>query len=159
MARSYPQDWLKAHDTDHTAKVGQFTSRPRTSENVEGSFAPATVLEDDEMARKLENIIRHRRARQEHFPDGFFADPAWDILLNLALARLQQQRVCVSSLCVGAQVPTTTALRWIKHMTETGWLVRKDDPLDARRKFVDLSGESWARMTAFLEQVGNEIST
>lgn len=159
MARPYPQDWHKAHAAEHGATVAQFPSLPAASERVEGSSVPAIVLEDDGTERKLESIIRHRRARQEHFPDGLFADPAWDILLNLALAQHQQRRVCVSSLCIGAQVPTTTALRWIKHMTETGWLVRKDDPLDARRKFVELSGKSWAKMTAFLEQVGNEVST
>src|SRR5688572_19873572 len=104
MARPYPQDWRKAHTADHGAVVAQFPSLPTVGQSQEGSSVPIVVSEDDEMERRLESIIRHRRARQEHFPDGLFADPAWDILLNLALARHQQRRVCVSSLCIGAQV-------------------------------------------------------
>ena len=84
-------------------------------------------------------IIRARRMREQFLGPDLFADPAWDILLDLYAARLEEQRVAVSSLCIAAAVPATTALRWIKTLTEIGLLVRTADPHDGRRVYIELS--------------------
>jgi DNA-binding MarR family transcriptional regulator len=57
-------------------------------------------------------------------------------------ARLEGRTVAVSSLCIAAAVPPTTALRWIRTMTERGLFVRHSDPRDGRRVFIDLSDEA-----------------
>src|SRR3546814_2543305 len=75
-------------------------------------------------------MLRQRRMREQYFPADLFADPAWDMLLDLYAARLEHQPVSVSSLCIAAAVPATTALRWIKTMTEAGLFVREADPQD-----------------------------
>jgi DNA-binding MarR family transcriptional regulator len=90
----------------------------------------------------IQGLIRARRLRGRFFSEELFADPAWDILLELLLAEVGQWRVPVSSLCVAAQVPTTTALRYISSMTETGLLCRRADPTDGRRVFVELSPQA-----------------
>lgn len=54
-------------------------------------------------------------------------------------SRLEGGQVAVSSLCIAAAVPTTTALRWIKLLTDGGLLVRVPDPQDGRRCFVALA--------------------
>ena len=77
--------------------------------------------------------------REQFLGQDLFADPAWDILLDLYAAQLEQQRVAVSSLCIAAAVPATTALRWIKTLTEMGLLVRTADPHDGRRVYIELS--------------------
>ena len=41
-------------------------------------------------------------------------------MFYLMAARLEQQRVEVSSLCIAAAVPPTTALRWIKALSDAG---------------------------------------
>ena len=84
-------------------------------------------------------IIRARRTRDEFFVPGLFADPAWDMLLDLFAARLQGEPVSVSSLCIAAAVPQTTALRWIKVLTDHGLATRADDPQDGRRVFIQLT--------------------
>ena len=61
-------------------------------------------------------MIRARRLRARYFPEDLFADPAWDMLLDLLQAEIAQLRVPVSSLCIAAAVPATTALRWLKTM-------------------------------------------
>ena len=61
------------------------------------------------------------------------------MLLDLLQAELAQHRVPVSSLCIAAAVPATTALRWIKSMTDAGLFLRRADPHDGRRVFVELS--------------------
>lgn len=95
-------------------------------------------------------MIRARRLRDHYFRSDLFADPAWDILLDLFAARLEGQRVAVSSLCIAAAVPATTALRWIKTLTDMGLLVRSADPQDGRRVYIELSTEAAEGLQAFL---------
>jgi len=47
-------------------------------------------------------------------------------------------------------VPPTTALRWIKTMTDAALLERKADPADGRRIFIDLSDKAATAMEAYL---------
>ncbi len=95
-------------------------------------------------------VIRARRLRDQFFPEGLFADPAWDMLLDLMAARLEGNRVAVSSLCIAAAVPATTALRWIKLLTDQGLLVRRADPQDGRRVYIELADETALALTAYL---------
>lgn len=87
----------------------------------------------------VKKALKARRLRDRYFNAELFADPAWDILLELFHAELAKYRVSVSSLCIAAHVPATTALRWIATMTDTGLLHRRQDPNDARRVFVELT--------------------
>lgn len=101
----------------------------------------------------IRDIIRARRLREELFGAGLFADPAWDILLDLTAARIEGRSVAVSSLCIAAAVPATTALRWIKQLTEAGLLRRVADPDDGRRVFIELTDRAAAAMTAYFAAV------
>ena len=94
--------------------------------------------------------------RDRFLPGDLFADPAWDMLLDLIAARLERTRVAVSSLCIAAAVPPTTALRWIKTMTDAGLLVRAADPFDQRRVFIELSDETATAMIDFLTAARRE---
>lgn len=112
----------------------------------------ATNGEDEALdASFIRSIIRVRRLREHFFKGDLFADPAWDMLLDLMAARVERQRVAVSSLCIAAAVPPTTALRWIKGLCDQGLFVRVADPEDGRRVFIELSSETAARMEAFLK--------
>lgn len=104
-------------------------------------------------AMVIRDIIRARRLREELFGAGLFADPAWDILLDLTAARIEGRSVAVSSLCIAAAVPATTALRWIKQLTEAGLLRRVADPDDGRRVFIELTDRAAAAMTAYFAAV------
>jgi hypothetical protein len=99
----------------------------------------------------IRSIIRARRLRDHFFRAELFADPAWDMLLDLMAARVERQRVAVSSLCIAAAVPPTTALRWIKTLCEQGLFVRVADPEDGRRVFIELSTETATMMEAYLK--------
>lgn len=103
-------------------------------------------------AGRVRSMIRARRARAQFFPGDLFADPAWDILLDLTAARIEGKPVSVSSLCIAAAVPPTTALRWIRTLTDAGLLVREPDPHDGRRVYVALSDGAAEAMQAYLAQ-------
>jgi DNA-binding MarR family transcriptional regulator len=97
----------------------------------------------------IRELIRARRLRDELFGPGLFADPAWDILLDLTAARIEGRSVAVSSLCIAAAVPATTALRWIKQLTEAGLLRRVADPDDGRRIFIELTDQAARTMMVY----------
>jgi hypothetical protein len=97
--------------------------------------------------------IRARRLRGRYFEEDLFADPAWDILLDLFEAELTQRRISVSSACAAAAVPATTALRWITSMVKRQLLVRRNDPLDARRVFVELAPSASLSMRRYFGDI------
>lgn len=110
-------------------------------------------------AADVRKAIRARRLRDSLFAEGLFEDPAWDILLDLYAAELETAQVSVSSLCIAAAVPATTALRWIGRMTDTGLLDRRPDPFDRRRAYVVLTRSAREKMDGYFALlVQNQIS-
>ncbi len=118
---------------------------PPGSDTPLGAEVPPPILPG-----KLREMIRLRRMREDMFESDLFADPAWDMLLDLMASRLEDKPVSVSSLCIAAAVPATTALRWIKLMTDRGLLVRNADAADARRIFIALSEDTANRLHRLL---------
>jgi hypothetical protein len=143
----------------------------------DGSRAPASPFIEDHMhspvrgfhaeadtavvapvsATQVRTHIRHRRLRDEYFGPDVFADPAWDMMLDLYAARLERLRVSVSSLCIAAAVPATTALRWIKTLTESGLFERREDPHDGRRIFVALSDPATQAMHRYFNRIASDV--
>ena len=52
--------------------------------------------------RLVRRILRQRQQRVRFFEGDLFADPAWDMLLDLTAAREEDKRVSVTSLCIAA---------------------------------------------------------
>ena len=102
-------------------------------------------------AADVRRDINARRSRDQFLPGHLFADPAWDMLLELYAAELDQIRLATSSLCDRAAVPATTALRWISTLAREGLIDRRSDPLDARRIFVRLSSKGVSCMEAYFQ--------
>jgi len=103
-------------------------------------------------AEQVRAVLRARRLRDQILSPDLFADPAWDILLDLMASHLEGVKVSVSSLCIAAAVPPTTALRWIRQLTESGLLVRHADPADGRRIFIALSTEGVDAVTRWFAE-------
>lgn len=105
---------------------------------------------------RIRALLRARHKRAQFFGPNLFGDPAWDILLELLAARLEGRQISVSSLCVAAAVPPTTALRWIRSMTDGGLLVRTADEDDGRRVYVKLSEHATSRLEDYFNSVAAE---
>ena len=108
--------------------------------------------------RLVRRIIRQRQLRARYFDGELFADPAWDILLDLTAARAEHARVSVTSLCIASGVPPTTALRWIAQMTQAGLLERVEDETDRRRAFIALSDTASDAMARYFMELGREAA-
>jgi hypothetical protein len=136
---------LSVNDDDRQGRTGGF------SDAMIGYAAEPIFVEAHPVsASEVRATIRLRRLRDQFFTGEMFADPAWDILLDLMAARLERAQVAVSSLCIAAAVPATTALRYIRSMTDTGILMRVADPTDGRRVFIELSDTAANGMTKYL---------
>lgn len=108
-------------------------------------------LPDPRLVRK---IIQQRQLRARFFDGDLFADPAWDMLLDLTAARVEHVRVSVTSLCIASGVPPTTALRWISQMTDAGLLERIEDETDRRRAFIQLTDKAIEAMSRYFHDLG-----
>lgn len=91
-----------------------------------------------------------RRRRDRHLPGDLFGEPTWDILLDLYVATRENRPVPTTSACIGANVPPTTALRWLRILEARGMVEREEDSRDGRRTFVRLSARGLAAMDDWL---------
>lgn len=104
------------------------------------------------LCERIRRIIKLRESRRKLFDESLFADPAWDMLLELYLARLEGRIEYVSSICIASGVPSTTAIRWIKTLEQQGWIFRRPDLTDGRRCFLMLTPKGEIAMQRFFEQ-------
>ena len=122
------------------------TAGPRSSgtSNTAGTeISPAPV----------DRIFHARRARSRYLPEELFAEPAWDMLLDLLRCELRGRRLSTSDLCLAAGVPGTTALRWISAMVQKGVLIREPDRHDGRRVFIKLAPDASAALRRYFAEV------
>ncbi|WP_164155602.1 helix-turn-helix domain-containing protein [Sandarakinorhabdus rubra] len=108
------------------------------------ALSPAMLLD------RAEKLYRLRRLRGRHFDERLFGEPAWDLLLDLFIQGERGAAVSVSSACVAAAVPTTTALRWITTLVRNELIDQTPDQMDGRRKFIKLSQRGRRMMIEFL---------
>ena len=91
-----------------------------------------------------------RRRRDAYFDTTLFAEPAWDMLLDLYIAECEHRKVAVLTACLGAAAPQTTAIRWMRVLEENGLIRRETDRNDARRIYVRLTEPALRMMRSLL---------
>lgn len=89
----------------------------------------ATSIDYANLAKRIYDA---RRERERVFNEDMFADPAWDLLLDLFVKSARSEQVSISSACQGANVPEATALRYLKALTEKKYVERSSHPNDKR---------------------------
>ena len=146
-------------DGDNEGSVFRFETpkRPFNGQNPDAEdrlIRPAKPpLPDPRLIRRM---LRQRQLRARFFDGELFADPAWDMLLDLTAARAEHKRVSITSLCIASGVPPTTALRWIGQMVDTGLFNRIEDDTDRRRAFIALSDRAAEAMARLFIEIGND---
>ena len=112
---------------------------------------PAALAEGErlELARTFYQL---RRRRGFYFGEDNFSEPAWDMLLDLYVAELEQRPICVSSACIGAAAPQTTGLRWLCALESQGLIFKEADASDLRRSFVRLTPLAILKMERLIDE-------
>jgi DNA-binding MarR family transcriptional regulator len=122
----------------------------RGAQSATSMRAPSRSLSPVNPAVRVQQIIRLRRMRERYFGADLFADPVWDMLLDLMAAHLEGKCVTVTSVCAAAAVPSATAQRRLKALTSKGLVVRTGDPDNRRRIYLSLSKEAQHAMVELL---------
>lgn len=102
---------------------------------------------------RIEEAQRARRGRANFFNPRLFADPAWDMLLELYAADVSYRKIAVFQLCAASGVPATTALRWIDALIKEGLVTRSPDPRDGRRILVCLTPSARQAMADYFHSL------
>lgn len=99
----------------------------------------------------VNSMMAARKARLKYFDNDLFFDPTWAMLLDLYRSELVGKPLCVSSLCLGSGVPSTTALRYLRILEERGYVERASDEFDRRRSFIRLSSRARDAMASYVD--------
>lgn len=119
-----------------------------------GSLAKPSQARLVEIADGLYRVRRRRELLMtESFGGDLFADPAWDILLDLYVQNSRSEDVSVTRACAAAVVPVTTALRYITVLADRGLIERTKNPDDGRSYLLRLTGRAVELMEEILAEM------
>lgn len=134
---------------DLRPSVGQYENRQAIADRIEALAIELRSISDEEMHiipteatlfALAGKIYESRRKVDKIFGmAGFSVSPAWDIVLDLYKATDFGKEISVSSACIGAACPATTALRWLHALEGMNLIVRRADLEDRRRYVVSLT--------------------
>jgi hypothetical protein len=122
-------------------------SQPSSDDHAAWTMAQARAL----VAAR--NEYKNRRQREKVFGRNLFGDPVWDMLLDLFIAASEGRRESVSSTCIAAAVPATTALRYLAQMVKLGLVRRTPHPTDARCNYLELTKPGYDKMLSYFAVV------
>ena len=95
-------------------------------------------------------IYQMRRTREGILGEHLFSDPSWDILLFLFESHGKQEPPGVTTVCNNAVTSSTTALRWIGYLEQSGQITRSNHETDGRKVRLTLTDQGLAQMTEVL---------
>lgn len=101
------------------------------------------------------SILTVRRARDQIFGRPLFADPAWDILLELYAAHLGARRITVADLIRSIDVPSSTVVRWIRALEEQGFIGPDAQAGQFNSQWVCLTDRGLTRMRQLADHWGS----
>lgn len=97
-------------------------------------------------------LWRERRLRTRYFAEDLFAEPAWDMLLDLYASAAEGRKLGVRGACRAACVPQTTALRYVNALVDRGLLARREEG-SGYGVTVELAPAAWVEMTRLLAEM------
>lgn len=104
----------------------------------------------DQIEKKLSTIepekldiaqlaIDLRRERRAFFPDHYFGDHGWDILLELYLANRSGQKTQLALIGNNTNIPKNIALRYLDLFMQDGLVYQENNRFDNDRSYIILT--------------------
>lgn len=103
-------------------------------------------------------LLMARTLRAKHFDPEIMQDPAWTMLLELAWADLEGEKVSITSVCIASGAPDTTALRYLKMLENEELVGRRPDIKDGRRNWVFLTPVARVKLSKMLQELRRNAS-
>ncbi|MFN3946405.1 MAG: winged helix DNA-binding protein [Allosphingosinicella sp.] len=115
---------------------------------LEGSVLEAErETQHSEIARRL---LEELRGREAVLPAGLVSDPAWEMLLELYIARAEGRETSVADILKPCRIASASGFRWIERLERLDLLVRRRSTSDKRAVSVALTDAGADKMTALL---------
>lgn len=103
------------------------------------------------LAQARDLLGSYQRRKRVFGPTAdLFGDPAWTMLLDLYVSRLDGKSLDIGSLTAASFTPATTALRWIAMLEGRGLVYRRPDKADRRRSFIEMTPAAVEMFDRFL---------
>ncbi|MEZ5681114.1 MAG: winged helix DNA-binding protein [Erythrobacter sp.] len=115
-----------------------------------GDVSGVSIDPADSLCRTAARELGRRGVRKHYLPPDLFAEGGWNMLLDLFLQERQGNLVSIMSICTAADVPPTTALRYLGLLMEMGFVHRIEDRQDRRRQLVRLTPAGQGAMEKLL---------
>ncbi len=93
-------------------------------------------VDEAQICAFIRDALKQEARRRKIGAGELFGDPAWEMLLDLLLAKMEDRQVSVSSACIASGAPMSTALRLVRRLVSEGVLFRVPDEHDRRRHFL-----------------------
>lgn len=111
----------------------------------------------EEHAKLASRYLKLRAKRLEISNGHLFSDPAWDILLDLFVGRVNGRDVTVTSACVASGRPSTTSLRYIDRMSTNGLLYRERDTRDHRKVYLRITDHTFYAIADWIGSLREQV--
>lgn len=150
------------HDEQGGSKVSDLAAArsareiSRISANVDQkrtNAEPPEIVVDRDLKRNAltaRRLLDISRMAETMFDGPLLSNPGWDIMLDLYIQRSEGKRISIISVCVAANAPTSTVLRYIQAMMDSGTIVKRPSLDDSESLLIDLSEAAYARMHSIL---------
>ena len=141
-------------------RVGSMFSDAATDENEpapSSAAQPQLQHATDKTGTSIDLLLSLMKLKRKYFSEPLFGDPCWDMLVDLGISHMQERPVSVSSLCIAAGIPQTTALRRIADLENVDLVKRTRDPDDGRRIYVALTELGLERFFGFLAGLSDQM--
>ena len=94
----------------------------------------------------------HKKASMLGTQNGLFTDPCWLMCLDIYVCDLKQEKVSITAVAHGSEIPMTTAIRYLNALVADGLVEKTVNPDDSRMAFVSLTDEARDRISTLLRQ-------
>ncbi|MBO9498441.1 MAG: hypothetical protein J7496_10450 [Novosphingobium sp.] len=128
---------------DELAQAARETDVRAGNDNRSGNEAPAPAVSPRDY---FEALLRQRRARDRYFGSTLFGEPAWDIMLELMIARIDGREMRVSELALASYAPDMATRQYIDALAEAKLIDLYEDTVAQDDCFLTLSSEAARRM-------------
>ncbi len=140
-------DLAVARSAREIARISAIVDQKRSNVEASDPFTDHDLARNASTARRLLDISRQADSM---FDGPLLSNPGWDILLDLFIQRSEGRSISIISVCVAANAPTSTILRYIEAMMDSGTIVKRVSPEDGDGLLIDLSEAAYARMSNIL---------
>lgn len=133
----------------------------RLAAAIEAAADEADLPDGEGKTPTLELVRAIQQARLDRirfFPPQLFAEPGWDMLLELYAAQLAELEVSVAGLCIASNAPATVALECLAILEREKLVERRPDPLDARRFSLLLTARAKGAFDDYFAHVASGVA-